>query len=527
LDNTKRPKPVVLCVLDGWGENPDKIGNAIEAANTPNLDRYEKEFPFTTLGAAGEAVGLPKGQMGNSEVGHLNLGAGRIVYQEITRISKAIRDGNFFTNEVLLRAMRNAKARNTAVHIMGLLSDGGVHSHIEHLFALIDMAKSSGIEHLYIHAFLDGRDVPPQSALTYFRQLEEKMAKDRLGRVATVMGRYYAMDRDNRWERVKKAYDAMVYAIGKRAHSAEQAVEQSYEDGIVDEFVEPTVIIDRESGEPVATVKDGDSLIFFNFRADRAREITRAFIERRFSGFNRGAHPPEAFFACMTQYDVTFDVPVAFPPQELTNILADVIAAHGLKQFHTAETEKYAHVTFFFNGGEEAPKEGETRMLVPSPKVPTYDLKPEMSAPEVTDVVVNAVNSDKYDFIIVNYANGDMVGHTGVFEATVKAVEVVDSSMGRIVEAVRKRGGVIFITADHGNADKMIDFVHNQPFTAHTTNRVPFYAIMGDHFTLRGDGILADVAPTILDVMNIEKPKEMTGISLIIHTWPLGQSRSL
>ncbi|MBE0448049.1 MAG: 2,3-bisphosphoglycerate-independent phosphoglycerate mutase [Actinobacteria bacterium] len=513
----KRPKPVVLCILDGWGENPEKVGNAIEAADTPNLDRYEREYPFTTLGAAGEAVGLPEGQMGNSEVGHLNLGAGRIVYQEITRISKAIRDGDFFKNEVLLRAMRNAKEQGTAAHIMGLLSDGGVHSHIEHLFALIDMAKSAGIERLYIHAFLDGRDVPPQSAIKYFGQLEEKMAADGLGRVATVMGRYYAMDRDNRWERVKRAYDAMSYAIGRHADSAKQAVEQSYEDGIVDEFVEPTVIMDGDSGRPVATIKDGDSLIFFNFRSDRAREITRAFIERRFRGFDRGAHPPKVFFVCMTQYDITFDVPVAFPPQELTNILADVIAAHGLKQFHTAETEKYAHVTFFFNGGKEAPKEGEDRVLVPSPKVPTYDMKPEMSAPEVTDIVVDAVSSDKYDFIVVNYANGDMVGHTGIFEAAVKAAEVVDSSMGRIVEAVRAKGGVVYITADHGNADKMIDFIHNQPFTAHTTNRVPFYAIMNDHFKLRSDGILADVAPTILHIMNIEKPAEMTGKSLIIR----------
>jgi len=512
----ERPGPVVLCILDGWGENPDKTGNAIEVANTPYLDRYEKEFPFTTLGSAGEAVGLPEGQMGNSEVGHLNLGAGRVVYQEITRISKSIRDGDFFKNEVLLKAMRNAKERGTAVHLMGLLSDGGVHSHIEHLFALIDMAKISGVERLYVHAFLDGRDVPPQSALRYFKQLEDRMAEVGLGRVATVMGRYYAMDRDNRWERVKRAYDAMAHGIGKHAYSASQAVEQSYEAALVDEFVEPTVILDKETNEPVAKVKDGDSLIFFNFRSDRAREITRAFIDKGFRGFDRGVHPPEVFFVCMTQYDVLFDVAVAFPPQELTNVLADVLAEHGKKQLHTAETEKYAHVTFFFNGGEESPKEGEERVLVPSPKVPTYDMKPEMSAPEVTDVVVDAINSGKYDFIIVNYANGDMVGHTGVFEAAVKAVEVVDSCVGRIIEAARAKDGVVFVTADHGNADKMIDFVHKQPFTAHTTNRVPFYAVMDNKFKLRNDGILADVAPTILDVMGIEKPPEMTGDSLIV-----------
>ncbi|MEW5706554.1 MAG: 2,3-bisphosphoglycerate-independent phosphoglycerate mutase [Actinomycetota bacterium] len=511
-----RPKPVILCVLDGWGENPDKVGNAIETANTPNLDRYRIEFPFTTLGAAGEAVGLPEGQMGNSEVGHLNLGAGRIVYQEITRISKSIREGDFFKNKALIEAMEQANKKGAAVHLMGLLSDGGVHSHIEHLFALINLAKMQGIKRLYIHAFLDGRDVPPQSALKYFEQLDKKIAEVNLGEVATVAGRYYAMDRDNRWERVERAYNAMVYAKGEQAYSASQAVEQSYEKGIVDEFVEPTVIIDKDSGKPVPRIKDGDSVIFFNFRADRAREITRAFIEEDFTSFNRGVHPPKVFFVCMTQYDITFEnCVVAFPPQELTHVLADVLAEHNLRQLHTAETEKYAHVTFFFNGGEEAPKEGEDRVLVPSPKVPTYDLKPEMSAFEVTDVVVDAIKSGKYDFIVVNFANGDMVGHTGVFEAAVKAAEAVDVCTGRIVEMARSRGGAVFITADHGNADKMIDFAHHQPFTAHTTNRVPFYAIVSDHFKLRNDGILADVAPTILDVMHIKQPSEMTGKSLI------------
>ncbi len=518
MNETKaRPKPVILCVLDGWGENPDKVGNAIAFASKPNLDQFEIEFPFTTLGASGEAVGLPEGQMGNSEVGHLNLGAGRVVYQDITRISKSVRDGDFYKNDVFIKAMQNAKRRDTAVHFMGLLSDGGVHSLESHLFALLNLAKTQGVKNAYIHAFLDGRDVPPQSALTYIKQLEDKMAQDRLGKIATVMGRYYAMDRDNRWERVKKAYDAIVHSTGKKAHSAEQAVEQSYAAGAVDEFVEPTIIVDEKTDEPIAPIKDGDTVIFYNFRADRARELTRTFIKKDFRGFDRGVSPPQVFYVCMTQYDITFtECHVAFPPQELKNTLSDVISEHGLKQLHTAETEKYAHVTFFFNGGQEAPEPGEDRVLVPSPKVATYDLKPQMSAFEVTDVVVNAINAGKHDFIIVNFANGDMVGHTGVFEATVKAVEAVDTCLGRIIDLARSKGGAAFITADHGNADQMLDFVHNQPMTAHTTNRVPFYAILNrNHFKLRDGGVLADVAPTILDIMNIPKPPEMTGTSLI------------
>jgi 2,3-bisphosphoglycerate-independent phosphoglycerate mutase len=503
-----------VCILDGWGENPDKVGNAIADANTPNLDRYRAEFPFTTLGAAGEAVGLPEGQMGNSEVGHLNLGAGRVVYQDITRIGKSIRDGDFFTNKVLIEAMDQAKNKGKAVHLLGLLSNGGVHSMDTHLFALIDLAKMRGVEKLFVHAFLDGRDVPPQSALTYIAELEDKMAQVGIGQIAAIMGRYYAMDRDNRWERVKRAYDAMVRGRGKAAYSAAQAVQQSYDEGVVDEFVEPTVILDKATNEPLATIKDDDSVIFFNFRSDRAREITRAFIHEDFTGFDRGIHP-HMHYVCMTQYDATFNAPIAFPPQELDNILADVLATHKLRQLHTAETEKYAHVTFFFNGGVETPKEGEDRVLVQSPKVATYDLKPEMSAFEVTDVVVDAIKSGVYDFIVVNYANGDMVGHTGVFEAAIRAVEVVDQCAGRVVETTRAEGGVIFITADHGNADKMLDFVHHQAFTAHTTNRVPFYAIMSGDFTLRADGILADVAPTVLDVMHVEKPGQMTGKSLI------------
>lgn len=511
----KRPKPVMLCILDGWGENPDLEGNAIEAANTPNLDRYEKEYPFSTLSASGEAVGLPEGQMGNSEVGHLNLGAGRVVYQEITRISKAIREGEFFENEAFVRAFRHCAEKGTAVHLMGLLSDGGVHSHEEHLFALIDMAKMNGVTRLFIHAFLDGRDVPPQSALRYFERLEAKMSASGLGKVATVIGRYYAMDRDNRWHRVEKAYNAMVNAQGKNADTAEQAVALSYQIGCVDEFVDPTVIMDEVSGEPVATIRDEDCLIFFNFRADRAREITRAFIEDDFDGFDRGSNPPHVTFVCMTQYDATFDVAVAFPPQELSHVLADVLAENGLRQLHTAETEKYAHVTFFFNGGEETPKTGEDRVLVPSPNVDTYDQQPEMSAYEVTDVVVNAIASGTYDFIVVNYANGDMVGHTGIFDAAVRAAEAVDDCIGRVVEAVRSAGGAMLITADHGNADKMIDIEHEQPFTAHTTNKVPLYVITGESTGVSDGGILADIAPTILDIMRIAQPREMTGRSLL------------
>jgi 2,3-bisphosphoglycerate-independent phosphoglycerate mutase len=476
----KRSKPVVLCILDGWGANPDTEGNAIRAAKTPNLDRYSVEFPMTRISASGEAVGLPEGQMGNSEVGHLNLGAGRVVYQEITRISKSIRDGDFFENKVLTGSMQQAVGDNQAVHLIGLLSDGGVHSHIEHLFALIEMAKLQGVDRLFIHAFLDGRDVPPQSALTYFEQLEIKLKEVSLGVVATVIGRYYAMDRDNRWERVEKAYDAIVKGKGETAMSPKEAVEQSYAKGVVDEFVHPTIIIDPATSKPVATVSDGDTVIFFNFRADRARELTRTFIEKDFDGFDRGESIPHVHFVCMTQYDAQFDVDVAYPPQGLNNILAEVLANNGCKQLHTAETEKYAHVTFFFNGGREDPVAGEERVLIPSPKVATYDLKPEMSAYEVADVVVRAVESEEFDFIVVNFANGDMVGHTGIFEAAVKAVEVVDECVGRVTETVRAKGGVIFITADHGNADKMVDFEHHQPFTAHTTNKVPFYAIIQD-----------------------------------------------
>ncbi|MDI6817160.1 MAG: 2,3-bisphosphoglycerate-independent phosphoglycerate mutase [Actinomycetota bacterium] len=514
---TKRPKPVVLCILDGWGENPDLEGNAVAAADTPNLDHYEEAYPFSTLMASGEAVGLPEGQMGNSEVGHLNIGAGRVVYQEITRISKSIRDGDFFENAALLAAFSGCTKEGRAVHLMGLLSDGGVHSHEEHLFALIDMAKMNGVERLYIHAFLDGRDVLPKSALEYFQRLETKMQDTGLGRVATVIGRYYAMDRDNRWDRVKMAYDAMVYAEGERAYTAAEAVISSYKASRVDEFVVPTIIIDRELDSPVATVDRDDSVIFFNFRADRAREITRAFIEDDFTDFDRGPRPPEVSYICMTQYDANFDVPVAFPPQELTNVLADVLAAHGLRQLHVAETEKYAHVTFFFNGGEEKPKPGEARVLIASPKVATYDLKPEMSADEVADVVVNAIGSGEYDFIVVNFANGDMVGHTGIFEAAIKAVEAVDRCVGLIVESVRSAGGIILITSDHGNADKMTDSGHDQPFTAHTTNEVPLYFITDEHLRLAGGGILADIAPTLLDVLKIEKPAEMTGQSLIVR----------
>jgi 2,3-bisphosphoglycerate-independent phosphoglycerate mutase len=377
------------------------------------------------------------------------------------------------------------------------------------------MAERVAVERLYIHAFLDGRDVPPQSAITYFRKLEAKLQKTGLGLIATVMGRYYAMDRDNRWDRVEKAYNAMVYGQGEAVYSGEQAVEKSYAKSVVDEFVMPAVIVDKESGKPVAAVSDNDTLIFYNFRADRAREITRSFIEKDFRGFDRGNKPPKVHYVCMTQYDALFDVDVAFKPEELKNILVDVLASNNLKQLHTAETEKYAHVTFFFNGGREEPVAGEERVLIPSPKVATYDLKPEMSAYEVADVVVKAIESERFDFIVVNFANGDMVGHTGIFEAAVKACEAVDECVGRVVETARAKGGAVLITADHGNADKMIDFEHHQPFTAHTTNDVPVYAIVQNGFALRSGGILADIAPTVLDIMHLEKPHEMTGVSLI------------
>ena len=505
-----------LIIMDGFGINKKKEWNAVYKANTPNIDRYWNEYPHVTIGASGLDVGLPDGQMGNSEVGHLNIGAGRIVYQEFTRVSKAIEDGDFFTNKALLTAIENVKNHGSKLHLMGLVSDGGVHSHIEHLYALVELAKSHGLEQVYIHCFMDGRDVPPSSGKSYIEMLEEKLQEYNLGKIATVSGRYYAMDRDRRWERTQKAYDAMVLGKGKVASSAVEAMEQSYSEGVTDEFVIPTVVLD--DGKPVATIGKNDSIIFFNFRPDRTRQITRAFIEEDFSEFARGMGYFPVCFVSMTQYDATYtNIHVAFEPQSLDNTFGEYISKLGKKQLRIAETEKYAHVTFFFNGGVERPNENEDRVLIPSPKVATYDLKPSMSAFEVTDEVERRIASGEYDVIILNYANCDMVGHTGVMEAAVEAVETVDKCVGRVVEAIRAVGGKAIITADHGNAEQMLDYETGQPHTAHTSNPVPLILVDDTRkdAVLRENGRLADIIPTILELMGLEKPEEMTGESLI------------
>ncbi|AEV67827.1 2,3-bisphosphoglycerate-independent phosphoglycerate mutase [Acetivibrio clariflavus] len=505
---------VVLVILDGYGINPKTEGNAIAAANKPNMDRLMKEFPNTIVRTSGMDVGLPHGQMGNSEVGHTNIGAGRIVYQELTRITKSIEDGDFFEKKEFLDAIDNCKKNNSKLHLFGLVSDGGVHSHNTHLYALVELAKRQGLKDVYIHCFFDGRDVPPDSAKGYVEELEAKLKEIGVGKIASVMGRYYAMDRDNRWERVQLAYDAMVLGKGLEASNAGEAVAASYAREEYDEFVKPTVI--KENGKPVATIGENDSIIFFNFRPDRAREITRTFIEEDFSGFKREKGYFPVKFVCMTQYDKTFkNVEVAFKPESLENTFGEYISKKGYRQLRIAETEKYAHVTFFFNGGVEAVYEGEDRVLIPSPKVATYDLKPEMSAYEVTDEVVKRINSKEYDVIILNYANSDMVGHTGVFEAAKAAVEAVDECIGRVVSAVQAQNGVVLITADHGNSEQMVDYETGGPFTAHTTNPVPLIVVGLGDVKLR-EGRLADLAPTMLDIMNLEKPKEMTGESLIV-----------
>lgn len=469
-------------------------------------------YPNTTLTCSGEAVGLPEGQMGNSEVGHLNIGAGRVVYQELTRITKAIREGDFFTNPVLVKVVEQAKTHGGALHVMGLLSDGGVHSHIDHLFALLELAKRHGLTQVFVHGFLDGRDVPPSSALDYVEALEAKMAQIGVGKIATIAGRYYAMDRDKRWERVETAYNALVLRQGEQAATAKEAVEQSYKAGKTDEFVLPTVI----GGCGDCGIKENDGVIFFNFRPDRARELTRTFVDPEFNGFERKKGFFPLYFATMTQYDETLNVDVAYKPQYLKNTLGEVFAQGGYTQLRIAETEKYAHVTFFFNGGEEKPNENEERILIPSPKVATYDLKPEMSALEVTDKLVEEIKAGKHDLIILNFANGDMVGHTGVLEAAKQAVKTVDVCVGRVVEAIRARGGITCITADHGNAEIMLDHATGEPFTAHTTNEVPFILVSEKHrsATLR-KGILADIAPTLLDLAGVTIPAEMTGKTLI------------
>ena len=503
-------KPVILMILDGFGVGleAEKRGDAIKAAKKPNIDKLFAENPVTKIGASGLDVGLPDGQMGNSEVGHTNIGAGRIVYQELTRITKSIEDGEFFENEALLKAVDNAAQEGKALHIMGLLSNGGVHSHNTHMYAIVELAKKKGVKNVYVHAFLDGRDVPPTSGKDFVEECANKLKEIGLGKIATVMGRYYAMDRDNRWDRVEKAYSAMVYGEGNKACCPVKAVEESYANDVTDEFVVPTVC------EENATVKPGDSIVFFNFRPDRAREITRTFVDPEFKGFERKNGFFPLTYVCMTQYDASMpNVEVAFKPQSLKNTIGEYISNKGMTQLRIAETEKYAHVTFFFNGGVEQPYEGEDRILVKSPAVATYDLQPEMSAYEVTDKLVAAIKTGKYDMIILNYANCDMVGHTGVFEAAVKAVEAVDECVGKVVTAIREMDGVALITADHGNADKMID-TDGSTFTAHTTNLVPF-CVVGYPCELREGGRLADIAPTMLKIMGLPQPAEMTGESII------------
>lgn len=508
-------KPTVLMILDGYGLNDSTTGNAVFEGRTPVMDKLMADCPFVKGNASGMAVGLPEGQMGNSEVGHLNMGAGRIVYQELTRITKEIQDGDFFKNEALLHAVKNAKDNGTALHLFGLLSDGGVHSHITHLFGLLELAKREGLENVYVHCFLDGRDTPPQSGKGYVQELTDKLAELGVGKIATVMGRYYAMDRDNRWDRVERAYNALTKGMGIPAESGVAAVQNSYNNGKNDEFVEPAVVM--ENGKPVATIEDGDSVIFFNFRPDRAREITRAFCCDDFTGFAREKRI-QTTYVCFTDYDETIpNKEVAFHKVAITNTFGEFLAAHGLKQARIAETEKYAHVTFFFNGGVEEPNEGEDRILVKSPKVATYDLKPEMSAPEVCEKLVDAIKSQKYDVIIINFANPDMVGHTGVEKAAIAAVETVDSCVGKAVAAIKEVNGQMFICADHGNAEQLIDYETGAPFTAHTTNPVPFILVNADpSYTLREGGCLADIAPTLIELMGMEQPKEMTGKSLLI-----------
>ena len=509
-------KPTVLMILDGYGLNDKKEGNAVYLAKTPVMDKLMAEYPFVKGNASGLAVGLPDGQMGNSEVGHMNMGAGRIVYQELTRITKEIQDGDFFKNEALLAAMKNAKENNSALHFMGLLSDGGVHSHNAHLYGLVEMARENGLNEVYIHAFMDGRDVPPTSGKDFLADCQAKLEEIGVGKIATVIGRYYAMDRDNRWDRVEKAYNALVKGEGVEAASALEGIQASYDNEKTDEFVEPFVVM--KDGAPTATVKDGDSMIFFNFRPDRAREITRTFCDDQFDGFERGERV-KTTYVCFTEYDVTIENKlVAFVKEEITNTFGEFLAAKGLKQARIAETEKYAHVTFFFNGGVEEPNEGEDRILVKSPKVATYDLKPEMSAYEVSDKLVDAIKSDKYDVIIINYANPDMVGHTGVEPAAIKAIEAVDECVGRAVEAVKEVNGQMFICADHGNAEQLIDEETGEPFTAHTTNPVPFILVNADpKYTLRENGCLADIVPTLIQLMGMEQPAEMTGKSLLVE----------
>lgn len=507
-------KPVALIILDGFALRDETYGNAVAQANKPNFDRYWNEYPHTTLKACGEAVGLPEGQMGNSEVGHLNIGAGRIVYQSLTRVNIAIREGEFDRNETFLAAMNHVKQHGTSLHLFGLLSDGGVHSHIHHLYALLRLAAKEGVKRVYIHGFLDGRDVGPQTAPQYIKELQEKIKEYGVGEIATLSGRYYSMDRDKRWDRVEKAYRAMVYGEGPTYRDPLECIEDSYKHGIYDEFVLPSVIV-REDGRPVATIQDNDAIIFYNFRPDRAIQISNTFTNEDFREFDRGPkHPKQLFFVCLTHFSETVKGYVAFKPTNLDNTLGEVLSQHGLRQLRIAETEKYPHVTFFMSGGREEKFPGEDRILINSPKVPTYDLKPEMSAYEVTDALLKEIEADKYDAIILNYANPDMVGHSGKLEPTIKAVEAVDECLGKVVDAILAKGGVAIITADHGNADEVLT-PDGKPQTAHTTNPVPVI-VTKKGIKLRDGGILGDLAPTMLDLLGLPQPKEMTGKSLIV-----------
>lgn len=509
-------KPVVLMVLDGYGLNEKSEGNAIAQANTPVMDSLMAEYPFKPGNASGMAVGLPDGQMGNSEVGHMNIGAGRIIYQDLTRITKAIEDGDFFENKVLLQAVDNVKKNHSDLHLYGLLSDGGVHSHNTHLYALLELAKKNNVNNVYVHCFLDGRDTPPASGKDYVAELQKKIDEIGVGQIASLHGRYYAMDRDNNWDRVEKAYKALVEGEGKKATDAVQAMADSYAEDVTDEFVIPTVI--EKDGKPLATIKPNDSVIFYNFRPDRAREITHAFCDKEFDKFERANGFMPLMYVCFKDYDETIENKrIAFEKENIVNTFGEFLASKGKTQLRLAETEKYAHVTFFFNGGVEEPNKDEERSLVKSPAVATYDLQPEMSAPEVGERLNAAITSDKYDVIVINFANPDMVGHTGVIEAAIAAVERIDQCVGAAVDAVKQVDGVLFICADHGNAEKMIDYETGEPHTAHTTNQVPFILVNYDEaYTLRDGGCLADIAPTLIEIMGLEQPKEMTGKSLLI-----------
>ncbi len=507
-------KLTMLMILDGFGMNEKAEGNAVKIAQIPELTEIFTKNPNTMIHTSGLAVGLPEGQMGNSEVGHTNIGAGRIIYQDLAKITKSIEDGDFFSKPEFVKAIENCKANNSKLHIMGLLSDGGVHSHNRHLYGLLELAKRKDFEDVYVHCFMDGRDTPPASGEGYLIKLEDKLKEKGVGQIASLSGRFYAMDRDKRWERVNQAYDALVNGVGETATDAVAAIEESYQKEVFDEFVKPTVIVNK-SGEPVAKIEDGDSVIFFNFRPDRAREITRCLVDNEFDGFE--TKKMNLYFVCMTPYDETMpNVEVAFRKEEIRNTFGEYISKKGLKQLRIAETEKYAHVTFFFNGGEEKQYEGEDRILVPSPKVETYDLKPEMSAYEVTEKVIEAIKSEKYDSIILNYANPDMVGHTGSIDAAVRALETINDCVAKVVEAVKSVDGVLLITADHGNAEQMIDYKTGEPYTAHTTNPVPLAVVGLPGNKKVKEGRLADLAPTMLDIMGLEKPDEMTGESLIV-----------